>query len=127
MVNDHIHQVIYGTFYEEFSICTLCGMFGSYVVHVHAMKACKGSRIMVPFPWMEVNGQLHSQAALPLRKVPLVPIEYEAGGILVPIWSFLSSSSLVLQLWVDLGLLNQMLPTTSKLGSCPPVSTTQFP
>jgi hypothetical protein len=28
---------------------------------------------------------------------------------------------------VDLGLLNQMLPTTSKLGSCPPVSTTQFP
>ena len=68
LVNDHIHQVICGTLHEVFSICTLCGTFvfsictlcgtfGSYVlmrdkvVCVHAVKACKGSRVTVPFPW----------------------------------------------------------------------------
>ena len=79
MVNDHIHQVIYGTLHKVFSIFALCATFVSYVVRVHAMKAYKGSRVTVPFTWpqhwMEVNGQLHSQAALPLGKEPLVPIE----------------------------------------------------
>jgi len=79
MVNDNIHQVIYGTLYKVFNICTLCGTFGIYIVRVHAMMAYKGNRVMVPFlwpqHWLEVNGQLHSQAALPLGKEPLVPTE----------------------------------------------------
>jgi len=65
--------------YEVFSICTLCGTFGSYVICVHAMKACKGRRVTIPFPWpqhwMEVKAQLHSHAALPLGKEPLIPTE----------------------------------------------------
>jgi hypothetical protein len=85
LVNDHIHQVLCGTLHEVFSICTLCGTFGNYVlmrdkvICVHAVKANKESRVTVPFPWpqhwIEVNGQLHTQAALPLGEEPLVTIE----------------------------------------------------
>jgi len=37
------------------------------------------------------------------------------------------SSSSALQPWVGLGLLKQMSPATPILGSCQPISTTQFP
>jgi hypothetical protein len=85
MVNDHVHQVIYGNLHKVFSICKLCGMFHSYVlirdkvVPVHAMKAYNGSRVTASFAWpqhwVEVNGHLHSQAALPWGKNPPVSIE----------------------------------------------------
>jgi hypothetical protein len=36
---------------------------------------------------MEVSGQLHSPAALPPGKEPLVPIGYEAGWAPEPFWT----------------------------------------
>ena len=41
-------------------------------------------------------------------------------------WWWWSSSSSVLQPWVDLGLLKQMLPTTSILGICLPIPPPSF-
>jgi len=35
---------------------------------------------------MEVNGQLHTPAALPPGKGPLLAIEYEAGWIPEQVW-----------------------------------------
>jgi len=37
---------------------------------------------------MEVSGQLHAPAALPLGKEPLVPTEYEAGWDPEPVWTW---------------------------------------
>jgi hypothetical protein len=36
---------------------------------------------------MEVSGQLHAPVALPPRKEPLVPIEYEVGWSPEPVWT----------------------------------------
>jgi len=36
---------------------------------------------------MEVNGQPHATAALPPGKEPPVPIGYEAGWALEPVWT----------------------------------------
>jgi hypothetical protein len=36
---------------------------------------------------MEVSGQIHDPATLPPRKEPLVPIGWEAGWVLEPVWT----------------------------------------
>jgi len=67
---------------------SLCFIF---LTEHHTVKAYWGSGsitalIVRPRQWVEMSGQLHTPAALPQGKEPLVPIGWEAGWAPGPFW-----------------------------------------
>jgi hypothetical protein len=48
---------------------------------------------------MEVNGQLHTPAALPSRKEPLVPIGQETGWAPEAVWELWSREKFLAPAW----------------------------